>query len=165
MAKQFSLIKIENRLQKFSLFCGASGVVFIHDGQLSSHPPDLAAIGERFTLDGDRANLKKMLGKFGKVRSVIRPQSTLILINPSETIDDQTLEYFCQEMEEDVQFCSVFDNVFEASVSISSNLNLNPLLNRVMGLLEEMIDVEVSAVILLDPVKKELYWEISRAVS
>jgi len=47
-------------------------------------------------------------------------------------------------------------------VAISSNLNLNPLLNKVMSLSEEVINPEVTAVMLLNSKGKELYWEVSR---
>jgi GAF domain-containing protein len=56
----------------------------------------------------------------------------------------------------------VFDNISKASVSISSNLSLKPLLHKVMSLTEELLNNEVSAVMLVDPHSKELYWEVSR---
>ncbi|MES0447951.1 MAG: hypothetical protein ABUJ92_15560, partial [Desulfobacterales bacterium] len=72
------------------------------------------------------------------------------------------LDFLAKELERDIKFTSIVDTIFQASVAISSNLNLNPLLNKVMSLSEEIINPEVTAVMLLNSKGEELYWEVSR---
>jgi signal transduction histidine kinase len=86
----------------------------------------------------------------------------LLFVDPSASLDERTLRFLGRELEEELQLTTVFENIFQASVAISSNLSLKPLLHKVMKLTEELLNNEVSAVMLVDPHSKELYWEVSR---
>ncbi len=72
------------------------------------------------------------------------------------------LIFLAKELERDIKVTSIVDTIFQASVAISSNLNLDPMLNKVMSLSEEILNPEVTAVILLNSKGEELYWEVSR---
>ncbi|MBW1681820.1 MAG: GAF domain-containing protein, partial [Deltaproteobacteria bacterium] len=86
----------------------------------------------------------------------------LLLIRPLNPPDDRTLAYLARQLEEDLEFCKIFDNICRANLAISSHLALKPLLHKVMSLTEEILNAEVSAVILQVPGKDQLYWELSR---
>ena len=95
-------------------------------------------------------------------RTISLDNGKLIFIDPSESLDLRTLSFLAEELHEEIQLASVFDTILETNIAISSNLNLKTLLHRVMSLSEEVLNCEVSSVMLLSPDKKKLYWEISR---
>ncbi len=86
----------------------------------------------------------------------------LIFVEPGRSVYKRTLKFFGKEIEAEIELAAVFDTICKAGRAISSNLSLKPLLHKVMSLSEQILNVEVSAIILVDPEKDKLYWEISR---
>jgi len=162
MEKHFSLIRIENRLQSLTQFSGSSGVVFRSGEQIYAYPEELhKTVKESIKSEGEMG-LAGSPGGITNTKTIPLSNGQLILIDPSTSLDERTLRYLGEELQEEVQITSIFDTILEANMAISSNLNLNTLLHIVMSLTEELIEPEVSAVMLLSQDKKELYWEISR---
>ena len=156
MNSPFSHIWIEKKLRALKRFSGCSGIVYESDDYIYTSPKKLQKAIK------NNADLTAFLESNISIKSFSIGNKKLVLIEPSPSLEDRTLEFLCEELEEDILFASTVDTIFQASVTISSNLNLKPLLHKVMSLSEEMLNSEVSAVMLLDPEKKELYWEISR---
>ena len=162
MKKHFSLIRIENKLQSLTQFSGCSGIVFKSGEQTYAHPEELnRTIKEAIESEGE-LGLAGFLEDISNKKTIALSNSELIFLDPSTVIDEHTLRYLGEELQEEIRLASIFDTILEANMAISSNLNLNTLLHIVMSLTEELIDPEVSAVMLLSQDKKELYWEISR---
>ena len=162
MEKHFSLIKIGDKLESLARFSGSSGVVFQSGEQVYSFPEELEGTIKELVESGDKISLSSFLENQTNIKNISLLSGKLIFIDPSTSVDERTLQFLGEELEEEIQLTYIFDSISQASVAISSNLNLRPLLNKVMSLSEEILNNEVSAVMLLDPVKKELYWEISR---
>jgi signal transduction histidine kinase len=162
MEKHFSLIKIGDKLGSLARFSGSSGVVFQSGEQIYAFPKELEGTVKELVESGGEISLSSFLENRNNIKSISLLSGKLIFIDPSTSVDERTLQFLGEELEEEIQLTYIFDSISQASVAISSNLNLRPLLNKVMSLSEEILNNEVSAVMLLDPVKKELYWEISR---
>ena len=162
MEKHFSLIKIGDKLESLARFSGSSGVVFRSGEQLYAFPEELEGTVKELVESGGEISLSSFLENQTNIKNISLLSGKLIFIDPSTSVDERTLQFLGEELEEEIQLTYIFDSISQASVAISSNLNLRPLLNKVMSLSEEILNNEVSAVMLLDPVKKELYWEISR---
>jgi signal transduction histidine kinase len=162
MERHFSLMRIGQRLRSLMRFTDCSAIAFKSGDLLYGYRK------------GPDQTLKEVLQSGEDIRpgtfaedhdsAVTFPirRGELVFFDPSPSIEVSTLAYLAKELEGDIRFASVIDTVFQASVAISSNLKLNPLLNKVMRISEEIFNPEVSAVMLLDEDKKELYWEISR---
>ena len=162
MKKHFSLIRIENRLKSLTQFSGCSGILFRSGEQTYAQPEELnKTVDEVMALEGEMG-LTRFLGDLTNTKTIALSNSKLIFLGPSPLLDEHTLRYLGEELQEEIQLASVFDTILEANMAISANLNLNTLLHIVMSLTEELIDPEVSAVMLLSQDKKELYWEVSR---
>jgi putative methionine-R-sulfoxide reductase with GAF domain len=162
MEKHSSLIKIEDKLKSFSLFSGSSGTLFYTGDRIYAFPKELEkTINERIESRGD-INVTGFLEDRKNVKTITLQSGKLIFIDSSTSIEERTLHFLGEELEEEIKLTSVFDNISQASVAISSNLDLKSLLHKVMSYTEEILNNEVSAVMLLDPEKKELYWEVSR---
>jgi len=162
MEKHFSLIKIGDKLGSLARFSGSSGVVFQSGEQIYAFPEELEGTVKELVESADEISLSSFLANQTNNKNIFLLSGKLIFIDPSTSVDERTLQFLGEELEEEIQLTYIFDSISQASVAISSNLNLRPLLNKVMSLSEEILNNEVSAVMLLDPVKKELYWEISR---
>jgi len=162
MEKHFFLIKIGDKLESLARFSGSSGVVFQSGEQIYAFPEELERTIKELVESGGEISLSSFLEDQTNIKSISLRSSKLIFIDPFTSVDEHTLKFLGEELEEEVQLTYIFDSISQASVAISSNLKLRPLLNKVMSLSEEILNNEVSAVMLLDPVKKELYWEISR---
>ena len=162
MEKHFSLIKIGDKLGSLARFSGSSGVVFRSGEQIYAFPEELEGIIKELVESGGEISLSSFLEDQTNIKTISLLSGKLIFIDPSTSVDERTLQFLGEELEEEIQLTYIFDSISQASVAISSNLNLRPLLNKVMSLSDEILNNEVSAVMLLDPVKKELYWEISR---
>jgi len=162
MTKQFSLINIEDKLKSYRRFAGCSGIVLVWKGQLYSYPMDLKPrISEPIDLRRI-SDLKMTLGGKGQTVDASLSDGVLILVNPDKSMNEHMLNFLGKEMEDSLRLATTFDTIFQAGKAISSDLRLEPLLNKIMSLSEEILDVEVSSVILLDQDKGNLYWEISR---
>ena len=143
-------------------FSGCSAIAF-ESGELiyAYHKEPQNRIKELVASGGD-ISLTTYMEHCTNTKTFSLPSGKLIFIEPPPSIDDRTLEFLAEELEGDIKFASIIDTVFQASMAISSNLNLNPLLHKVMSLSEEILNPEVTAVLLLDPRTEELYWEVSR---
>ena len=162
MKNRFTLIRIESKLQSLMRFSGCSGIVFESGEQIYAYPDELSKnINECVESEGE-TNIAGFLENRANTETISLPNSKLIFIDPSTSVDERTLRFLAEELKEDIQLASVFDTILEANMAISSNLNLKTLLHIVMSLSEEILNCEVSAVMLLSSDKKELYWEISR---
>jgi signal transduction histidine kinase len=163
MERHFSLAKIENKLQSLMRFSGSSGVVFASGEQVYACPEGLYEnIGSLSESLGGEINLIDLSEHLTNIKTIPLHKGNLILIDPSAPLEECTLEFLGEQLQGEIEVFSIFDSILEANMAISSNLNLKTLLNIVMSLSEEILNTEVSAVMLLSPDKKELYWEISR---
>jgi len=162
MKKHFSLIRIENRLQSLTQFAGCSGIVFRSGEQTYAHPEEMNITVKEVIESEGETGLGRFLGDLPNTKTISFSNGELVFIGPSQLLDEHTLRYLVEELQEEIQLASIFDTILEANMAISANLNLNTLLHIVMSLTEELIGPEVSAVMLLSEDKKELYWEISR---
>jgi len=162
MEKHFSLIKVGDKLGSLERFSGSSGVVFQSGEQIYAFPEELEGTVKELVESGGEISLSSFFENQTNIKNISLLSGKLIFIDPSTSVDERTLQFLGEELEEEIQLTYIFDSISQASVAISSSLNLRPLLNKVMSLSEEILNNEVSAVMLLDPVKKELYWEISR---
>lgn len=163
MEKHFSLARIENRLQSLMQFSGSTGIVIKSGGQIYACPEELyKSIGTLLESSGGEINLNNFLEHRNNIKTIPLHKGHLIFIDPSTPLEEYTLEFLGEQLEGEIELFSIFDSILEANMAISSNLNLKTLLNIVMSLSEEMLNTEVSAVMLLSPDNKELYWEISR---
>jgi len=162
MEKYFSLFRLEQKLRSLLRFSGCSAIVF-RSGDLTYayHKDPQGKIKEFVKSDGE-VSLGSFLEDVGNTKKISFRSFELIFIEPSPSMEERSLDFMARELEEDIQFASIVENVFQAGLAISSKLNLNPLLHRVMSLSEEILDPEVTAVMLLDEEKRELYWEVSR---
>jgi signal transduction histidine kinase len=162
MENHFSLIRIEAKLRSLLAFSGSSGILLKWRGSIFVHPKDLHALPENADRVGGDVDLEK-LSKSGKqVKTIALQSGYVVFVEPSPTLNDQTLQFLGDQLEEEISLATMFDTICKANMAISSKLNLNPLLNKVMGFAEEILDVEVTAVLLFDPQREQLYWEVSR---
>ena len=163
MESPFSIIGIGARLESLAEFSGSAGVILIWNQHIFSYPVgrvkrprgDFDTVGDKISsLTEQTANIKIIPLRNGR----------LLFLEPSQSvaIDDRTLRFLGEELEKEIELTAVFDSLSESSVIISSNLNLHEILHNVMRLSEAILDIEISAVLLLDPEKRELYWEVSR---
>lgn len=162
MKKPFSYIRIEKKLRALKRFTGCSGIVYESGDHIYAYPKKLQKTIKNTVGLKDKISLTGFRENDTNIKSFSLRHKKLIFIQPSQSLEDRTLKFLCEELEEDIHFVSTVDTIFQASLTISSNLNLKPLLHKVMSLSEEILNSEVSAIMLLDPEKKELYWEISR---
>ena len=162
MEHRYSLINIEDKLKSFTQFSGSSGTVFCGSDRIYAFPRELERTLAKCEQSGGELNVRHFLEAQHHTKTITLQSGTLIFIDPSGSVEEPTLEFLGDQLEEEIQLTTVFDNISQASVTISSNLNLKALLGKVMSLTEELLNNEVSAVMLLDPVKRELYWEVSR---
>lgn len=162
MERRYSLIKIEDKLESLTRFSGGSGTIFQIPDQIYAFPKELEiTIADRVDTGGE-IDFSSFLEALNNIKTIHLHTGRLIFIDPSTSVDERSLQFLGEELEEELQLTSVFDNISQASVAISSNLSLKPLLHKVMSLTEELLNNEVSAVMLADPHSKELYWEVSR---
>jgi len=162
MEKHFALIRIGHKLRVLLSFSGCSAIAF-ESGELiyAYHKEPQDRIKELVASGGD-ISLTTYLEHCTNTKTFSLSSGKLIFIEPPPSIDDRTLEFLAEELEGDIKFASIIDTVFQSSMAISSNLNLNPLLHKVMSLSEEILNPEVTAVMLLNPRTEELFWEVSR---
>ncbi|MBN1225664.1 MAG: GAF domain-containing protein [Deltaproteobacteria bacterium] len=161
MERYYSLIKIEDKLQSMNQFSGGSGTIFHTTNNLYAFPKKLEiTIKEHLEEEGE-LGLDSFLKARKNVKTIQLHTGRLILIDPS-AYDERALKFLADDLEEELELTSVFDSISQAGVAISSNLRLKPLLHKVMSLTEQLLKNEVSAVMLLDPLKRELFWEVSR---
>ena len=162
MEKYFSLIRIGQKLKAIMRFSGSSGV-FLRYGEFiygcRQTPGDTVS---EVIESGDENTLKGLLEDQVDIMTIPLGSGELVFVKPSGSVEKKTVEFLVKEIEEDIQFSSIVDTLFQASMTISSNLKLKPLLDRVMSLSEGILGPEVTAVMLLDPEREELYWEVSR---
>jgi signal transduction histidine kinase len=163
MEKHFSLAKIETKLQSLMRFSGSSGIVFKSGEQIYACPEELyKSIATLLESSGGEIRLASFLEHHTNIKTISFHKGNLILIDPSTPLEEYILEFLGEQLEGEIELFSIFNSILEANMAISSNLNLKTLLNIVMSLSEEILNTEVSAVMLLSPDNKGLYWEISR---
>jgi len=162
MEKHFALIRIGHKLRSLMRFSDCSVIAFEADNLFYAYHKETQNEIKKIAASGSHDSLAAYLENSSNTKSFSLAGGKLIFIDPSPSINAHTLDFLAKELERDIKFTSIVDTIFQASVAISSNLNLNPLLNKVMSLSEEIINPEVTAVMLLDSKRKELYWEVSR---
>lgn len=163
-AERFYLASIRNKLRSYRRFLECSGIIFVHKNLLYASPAVLEdSLGSSFE-KGRISGLKNALKAQESLHweEVSLRDGKLIFINSVRSVDRQTLRFLGKELEDAIQFAATFDTLFQAGRTISSDLRLEPLLNRIMNLSELILNVEVSSVMLVDQEKEELYWEVSR---
>ncbi|HDZ24306.1 MAG TPA: hypothetical protein ENH70_07185, partial [Desulfobacteraceae bacterium] len=159
-AERFYLASIRNKLRSYRRFLECSGIIFVHKNLLYTSPAVLEdSLGSSFE-KGRISGLKNALKAQESLHweEVSLRDGKLIFINSVRSVDRQTLRFLGKELEDAIQFAATFDTLFQAGRTISSDLRLEPLLNRIMNLSELILNVEVSSVMLVDQEKEELYW-------
>ena len=162
MEKYFSLIRIGQKLKAIMRFSGSSGVFFRYGELIYGCRQTPGETVNEVIDSGDEKTLKGLLEDQADIMTIPLDSGELVFVKPSGSVEKKTLVFLAKEIEEDIQFSSIVDTLFQASMTISSNLKLKPLLDRVMSLSEGILGPEVTAVMLLDPEREELYWEVSR---
>jgi signal transduction histidine kinase len=162
MDRHYSLIKIEDKLESLTRFSGSSGTIFQTPDHIYVYPEELEITIKNCIVEQGDTGVSRFLEAKSNIKTINLRIGTLLFVDPSNSVDERTLQFLGEEFEEELELTSVFDNISQASVAISSNLSLKPLLHKVMSLTEEILNNEVSAVMLVDPHNKELYWEVSR---
>ncbi len=143
-------------------FCGSSGVFLKYGGLIYGCHQGSGETENEVIESRDEDTLRGLLEDAGDTKSVVLGRGELIFVEPAGSVEENTLAFLARELEEDIQFASIVDTLFQASMTISSNLRLRPLLNEVMSLSEAIINPEATSVMLLDPQRGELYWLVSR---
>lgn len=162
MDKYFSLIRLGHKLRALMRFSGCSAIVFRSGDLIYAYHKEPGGKIREVAKSGAEVSLGSFLEDVGNTKKFSLRGCELIFIDPAASADARSLEFMARELEEDIQYAAIVENVFQAGLAISSKLNLNPLLHRVMSLTEEILNPEVTAVMLLDEDKRELYWEVSR---
>ena len=163
MEGHFFLIKIEQQLRSFMALSSCSAIVFeSSDLTFACKKEPSQQISREIFEAGSGRNWTVLLKSDSILKRIPLPSGKLIFVDPSPSMPEWLLEFFGRQLEDGIQFASIIDTVFKASVTISSDLHLRPLLHKVMSLSEEILGLEVSAIMLIDWEKRELYWEISR---
>ena len=162
MENNFSLIRIEDKLESLLGFSRSSGMILQWKGLTYIYPKDLDASFKDSGAVSGEIDLVKVSESGKHVKTIPLQSGYVVFIEPSPAVNDQTLKFLGEELEEEISLTTMFDTICKANMAISSNLNLNALLHKVMSFAEEMLDVEVTAVLLIDPQTEQLYWEVSR---
>ena len=162
MENYFSLIRIGQKLRAIMRFSGSYGVFFKFGELIYGCRQATGETVSEVIESGDESTLRGLLKDHGHTKTIPLGSGKLIFIEPSGSVGKNTLGFLAEELEEDIQFASIVDTLFQASMTISSNLKLKPLLHKVMSLSEGILKTQVTAVMLLDPEGEELYWEVSR---
>jgi len=143
-------------------FSGSSGVILKYGELIYECHQDTGGGINEVIESRDKKTLKDHFEDDPDTKAILLGKGKLIFVAPSASIEKDTLEFLAKELEEDIQFASIVDTLFQASMTISSNLKLKPLLDKVMSLSEGILEPEVTAVMLLDHEKNELFWEVAR---
>ena len=149
-------------MRSYRRFADCQGIILEWKNELYSYPVEL-----KKSINGPGGCTQEKEGaeafdKGNTIKEFPLESGRLIFVDPGKSADKRTLKFLARELEEGIQLATTFDSIFNAVKTISSDLRLRPLLDRIMSLSEEILNVEVSSVILLNREKKELYWEISR---
>lgn len=155
MDERFFLIRIEDKLLSLVQFTGCKGVVIVCGNRTCAYPDEIKG------LVADEAS-PSLIKNPAAVRTVPIPGGKLMFLGLPSDFDERTLLFIVEDLKGDIELASIFDTLCDAGLTISSNLSLNTLLHTLMSLCEEIFDNEVSAVMLLDREKQELFWEVSR---
>ncbi len=156
------LINVEEKLRSLTRFTGSRGVIYYDKDRIYAFPEEPGKNLKMRIESGDELNASDLPEPRQHTKTITLQKGKLILIDPTAPVQESTLRFLGDQFEEEIHLAAVFDNLFKASVAISSNLNLKALLHKVMSFTEDLLKNEVSAVMLLDPSKEELYWEVSR---
>ena len=164
MENHYFLIRIEDKLRSLTRFTGSSGAILYAADHIYAFPEEMV---KTFPKPAESVGtlplqLHKFLGARQDARIIDLQSGKLIFLNPSISVEEVTLQFLGNQLEEEIHLSSLFDDICQASIAISSNLNLKTLLHIVMSLTERLLKNEVSAVMLIKPDKKDLYWEVSR---
>jgi len=159
---RFSLININKKLQTLAEFLNCKGILLKSEEHLYAYPEELNNLFIEKAVSEKSIDLSKLIETHPDHHSIPLKNGNITIISPVQPLDESMVILFGEELLEEIRMDSIFNTILEANMAISSNLNLNTLLHIIMSLLEEIINPEVSAVMLLGPDKKELYWEVSR---
>jgi len=162
MEIKHNFLNISNKLSRYRHFAECLALVLVWKGKVHFSPEE-SIEGLRYLLES--GHVDEFLRRFEAKSNVIRlplEEGELIFVRPGKRVKKRTLRFVAKELEELIWLDSTFDVIFNAGKVIASNLQLKPLLNQIMSLCEEILDVEVTAVILLDEKRNSLYWEVSR---
>jgi len=154
MDEHLSLIRIREKLISLVQFIGCRGVAIVCGNRIYAYPEetrDLAADAPTRPVENA-----------ADVRTIAIREGKLILEGLPGEFDERTLRFLVEDIEGELELGSIFDTLCDAGLTISANLSLNTLLHTLMSLCEDIFHNEVSAVMLLDRDKRELYWEVSR---
>jgi sigma-B regulation protein RsbU (phosphoserine phosphatase) len=161
--EHFSVIQIEQRLRSLLDFSRCSAIIF--ESRTLTYVLTQGSsrqIAKQVFESGSEKRWASLLQGHSSFKAFPLPSGKLIFVDPSPSMPGWILEFQGRQLEQDIQFAAIIDTVFQASLTISSDLDLEPLLHKVMSLSEEILKPDVTAVILTDWEKRELYWEISR---
>ncbi|HEJ83715.1 MAG TPA: GAF domain-containing protein, partial [Desulfobacteraceae bacterium] len=164
MYSPHSLIHMKDILGSLARFTGSSGIILIlyESDRTYAFPEELERNLAGLGKPGNGIGLHEFFTSRKYTRVIGLQSGKLIFIDPSPMMEEPTLQFLGDQLAEKIHILSIFDSLCQASIAISSNLNLKTLLQIVMSLTEDLLGNEVSAVILLKPGKNELYWEVSR---
>jgi len=134
-------LNIGNKLRSLCRHTESEGIILRLWDEVHAYPPEL---NQRINSLQDPevsdrvADWNRKQG--AAVRKIQMSSGELLLIRPLNPPDDRTLAYLARQLEEDLEFCKIFDNICRANLAISSHLALKPLLHKVMSLTEEILD-------------------------
>jgi hypothetical protein len=149
--EHFSLIRIQDKLRSLVRFTRCNGVAVVCGNRTYAYPGEIKSLVR-----------ESMVENPADVRTIPIRDGQLMFFGLPGDFDERTLRFIVEDLKGEIELASIFDTLCDAGLSISSNLSLNTLLHTLMSLCEEIFDNEVSAVMLLDRDKQELYWEVSR---
>ena len=162
MEKSFFASRIGEKLKSIMAFTSCMGIMLETGNHVYGTSDEIVSRAKNLRSPLDATFLKALQENWRQVRIFPLRKGRLIFLEPSDSVEEKTLQFLAEEIDREIQHTIVFDVLREATLTISSKLELNPLLHKVMSLSEEIFNVEVGAVILLHPERGELYWEVSK---
>jgi signal transduction histidine kinase len=147
MDEHFSLIRIQDKLLSLVRFIGCKGVAIVGGNRRYAYPEEL----NRLIAKSDDAS-PSLIENPAALTTIPIGVGELVFWGLPSDFDERTLRFLVEDIEGELELGS----------TISANLSLNTLLHTLMSLCEDIFHNEVSAVMLLDRDKRELYWEVSR---
>lgn len=151
MNEHLSLIRIQDKLRSLVQFTRCKGVAVVCCNRTYAYPEKIKSLVGESKVENS-----------ADVRTIPIRDGQLMLFGLPCDFDERTLRFIVEDLKGEIELASILDTLCDAGLSISSNLSLNTLLHTLMSLCEEIFDNEVSAVMLLDHDRQELYWEVSR---
>ncbi|MDD5204266.1 MAG: GAF domain-containing protein [Desulfobacterales bacterium] len=156
MNEHFAQMRITEKLSSLVHFTRCKGMAIVCENRIYAYPEEIRGLlGEKTEISAEPIDIPAV------VRVSIRGGEVIFIGLPGD-FDGRILQFIVEDLRGEIELSSLFDTLCNAGLTISANLSLNTLLHTLMSLCEEIFDNEVSAVMLLDRDKQELYWEVSR---